>query len=103
MRNLRGEVPVGVVKRLVWALVIVGSAAAGPRVAWANAGCLDPKMDYRITYQTGSTAAQTIDSAKITDIVEIGSRRFLVVYLGGYANAGYIDLDSVRSIVPNIR
>ncbi len=75
----------------------------GPALAWATAGTLDPQANYRITYQTGLSSAQTMDSARITNIVEIGGRRFLEVYLSGYNTPGYIDLDSVRSILPTIR
>ena len=106
MRNLRSRAQLGSADGLAWLLrfvIVAGSAIASPIVVGANAGSLDPTTDYRITYQTGANAAQTLESVKITDIVEIGSRNFLVVYLGGYSFPGYIDLESVRSILPNVR
>ena len=76
MRGLRHRVGLGWIDVFAWmvlASVVGGIATANPLSAWANAGNLDPKLDYRITYQTGS-------------------KRFLVVYLGGYATPGYIEM-----------
>ena len=83
--------------------VAIGLLMVSSPLVWAAVEGLDPEAEYQVTYQTGSTSAQTLGPAKITDIVELGSKRFLVVYLSGYKTKGYVDLESVRSILPTVR
>ena len=81
-------------------ICLVSVLVVRPTHALATVSGFDPGMEYNITYQAGSNSAQTLVHAKVGDLVEIGSRTFLVVYLSGYASKGYVDLSSVRSILP---
>ncbi|MBI2175103.1 MAG: hypothetical protein HYU33_07910 [Candidatus Omnitrophica bacterium] len=52
--------------------------------------------------------AQTIPNVNVIDVVKIGSREFLVITphgLGGdgKGSKGYVDLSSVRSILPALK
>lgn len=88
-------------------LVMLGFSMMASAALWvatpghaAAAGTeFDPEMEYRITVQTGNSA-ETLSPVKVGDVVEIGSHAFLVVYLSGYKAKGYVDLSSVRSILP---
>ena len=94
-RGLRRAVTVGM------ALVCSALCSMGvPPRALAGSSGFDPEIEYRVTYQTGSNSAQTLERVKVGDIVDIGSRAFLVVYLSGYKTRAYVDFDSVRSILP---
>ena len=41
-----------------------------------------------------------MSSVKVVDIIEFGGRPFLVIYLPGYRTKAYLDLSSIRSIIP---
>ncbi len=73
------------------------SVAAG---AWAETPPLDATTDYNVTYQLARDQIKTVSSVKLVDALEIGGRSFLVILLPGYQTKAYIDLASVRTILP---
>lgn len=73
------------------------SAATG---AWAAVAGVNPETEYNITYQVAQDQAKTVSSANILDTTEMGGKTFLVVLLPGYKTKAYLDLDSIRAIIP---
>ena len=68
--------------------------------AWAAVAGVNPETEYNITYQVAMDQAKTISSANILDTTEMGGKAFLVVFLPGYKTKAYLDLASIRAIIP---
>lgn len=67
---------------------------------------VNPDVEYSVTYEASANEARTLEAVRVIKIVQLGSRSFLVLDLGGSPTAkqyGYIDLDSVRSILPTLK
>jgi len=81
-------------------LVGVGLLLATATGAWAAVTGVNPETEYNITYQVATDQSKTVSSVKIVDTTEIAGKAFLVVYLPGYKTKAYLDLASIRTIVP---
>ncbi|MBI2093901.1 MAG: hypothetical protein HYT88_04185 [Candidatus Omnitrophica bacterium] len=93
-----------VVKSLLVGSISLGIAAP----ALMAAPGLDPETYYEIIFALNNERAQTIPNVNVIDVVKIGSREFLVITphgLGGdgKGSKGYVDLSSVRSILPALK
>jgi len=88
-RKLLGSLLVGV------ALLLAADGQAA-----AEAIGLDPELEYNVTFEISEKEAKTLTAVHVLDTAEIGGRRFLVVILPGYRTRGFINIDSIRSIIP---
>ena len=79
--------------------VMLGVLCALPMQGLAAVAGLDPDVEYAVVYEVGK-GAESIRPVKIVDLIEVGSRTFVVLALAGYKSKAYVDLDSVRSILP---
>ena len=86
--------------RRLWELLLVGVALCLAGSAQAAVPGINPETDYHVTYQLAMDQAKTVSSVKILDVVEFGGRPFLVVLLPGFRTKAYLDLASVRAIIP---
>jgi hypothetical protein len=68
--------------------------------AWAAVAGVNPETEYNITYQIAQDQSKVASSVNIIDTTEIGGKAFLVVFLPGYKTKAYLDLDSIRTIIP---
>ncbi|MBI4004383.1 MAG: hypothetical protein HY353_05110 [Candidatus Omnitrophica bacterium] len=78
----------------------MGAVLCAAGSAQAAVTGVNPDTDYHVTYQVTTEQAKTVSSVKVVDIIEFGDRPFLVIYLPGYRTKAYLDLSSVRSIIP---
>jgi len=81
---------------LVGAVLLV---SCGTQAAAAATG-LDPELEYNVTFEISEKEGKTLTAVHVIDTMEIGGKTFLVVILSGYRTRGFIDIDSVRSILP---
>jgi len=81
----------------VW---LVGALLCAAGSAQAAVPGINPETDYNVTYQLAMDQVKTASSIKIVDTVEFGGRPFLVVLLPGFRTKGYLDLASIRTIIP---
>ena len=86
-------------RRLQGAWLVGAVLCAASRAEAAVAG-INPETDYHVTYQLTTEQAKTVSSVKVVDIVEFSGRPFLVIYMPGYRTKAYLDLSSIRSILP---
>ena len=80
------------------AVLLMGGGAQA--AAEATATGFDPDLEYNITFETSEKEAKTLISVHVLDTLEIGGRTFLVVILPGYRTRGFINIESVSSILP---
>ena len=87
-------------RKIAVGLLVLGGLAGMPRSASAaRPPVFDPDLSYSITYELHAGQATTVESAKIRDIVTIGSKEFLLVESGlADKKRAYINLDAVRVI-----
>ena len=86
--------------RRLLGLLLVGAVLCAAESAQAAVAGVNPDTDYHVTYQVTTEQAKTVSSVKVVDIVEFGGRPFLVIFLPGYRRKAYLDLSSIRSIIP---
>ena len=86
--------------RRLWGSVLVGVVLLAVQSAEAAMAGINPETDYHVTYQLTTEQAKTVSSVKVVDIIEFAGRPFLVIYLPGYRTKAYLDLSSIRSIIP---
>jgi len=68
--------------------------------AWAAVAGVNPETEYNVTYQVATDQSKTISSVRIVDTTEISGKAFLIILLPGYQTKAYLDLASVRTIIP---
>lgn len=85
-----------------WGLGMIGAALlwVGGGNAIAQAAGPDPELEYNVTFEISNEEAKTLTAVHVLDTAEIGGRRFLVVLLPGYRTRGFINIDSIRAILP---
>ena len=81
-------------------LLLVGAVLCAAESAQAAVAGINPETDYHVTYQLTTEQAKTVSSVKVVDIIEFGGRPFLIIYMPGYRTKAYLDLSSIRSIIP---
>ncbi|GEM_PF-6947108 len=81
-------------------LMCLGLLLSTATGAWAAVGGVNPETAYNITYQVAQDQSKTASSVRIADTTEMGGKTFLVVYLPGYKTKAYLDMASIRTIVP---
>lgn len=86
--------------RLKGGLVGVGLLLATATGVWAAVTGVNPETEYNITYQVAQDQSKTVSSVKIVDTTEMRGRAFLVILLPGYKTKAYLDLTSIRAIIP---
>lgn len=85
-----------------WGSLLMGAAllaVGGSQTAGAATG-LDPELEYNVTFEISEKEAKTLTAVRVLDTMEIGGKTFLVVILPGYRTRGFINIDSIRSILP---
>ena len=88
--------------RKLWGSLVLSAVllmGGGAQAAAAATG-LDPDLEYNVTFATSEKEAKTLISVHVLDTLEIGGRTFLVVILPGYRTRGFINIESVSSILP---
>ncbi len=80
--------------------MLVGLLGAATGTAWAAVAGVNPETEYNITYQVAEDQSKTASSVRIVDTTEMGGKTFLVIYLPGYKTKTYLDLASIRIIIP---
>jgi len=83
-----------------WLLAVVALLLVCSAQARAAAAGLDPELEYNVTFETSEKESKTLTAVRVLDTMEIGGRQFLVVILPGYRTRGFINIDSIRSILP---
>jgi len=63
-------------------------------------GPVASQVEFKLTYQVSDREARVVHG-HVLDIITIGSREFLVFHVHGFKDAGFIALESVRSILPH--
>ena len=90
--------------RKLWGPLVLSAVVlmTGSGHAWAEATATgpDPDLEYNITFATSEKEAKTLLSVHVLDTLEIGGRTFLVVILPGYRTRGFINIESISSILP---
>ncbi len=87
-------------RHIVAALVLLSEiVCGGVALSEAAVSGFDPETDYIVVYEVGDNA-ESIKPVKILELTVIGSRTFMVVSLAGYKARAYVDLQSIRSILP---
>jgi len=81
----------------LWLVGVVLCAAASAQAAVPG---INPEAEYNVTYQLAMNEVKTASSVKIVDTAELGGRLFLVVLLPGFRTKAYLDLTSIRTIIP---
>lgn len=87
---------IGIVYGLVGVLL-------GAPCAQAGLTGINVDAEYQVTYEASDNQAKTLPRVRIGDTVLLGAREFLIVELPGSPTSwvkGYVDLTSVRSILP---
>lgn len=80
-------------------LAMSGATTVAP--LWAEEAFPDPSVYYAITYALNDDHTETLRSVKVVGVTKIGAKAFLVVDTGGPQKAlGYLELESIRSILP---
>lgn len=91
--------------RKVMGFWVAGWLLATSTLAWAELEVgeqktIDPKVTYPVTYQVSQAESKTLASVEVFDVVQVGSRSFLLVHFKGFGDKkAYLDLEAVRSII----